>query len=150
MDECCLNFDELLKDKGYKLTTQRRVVLDVVLENKGKHLNRQEIFDLVRKKNPDIGVATVFRTLPLLEEMGIVDGVDFGDGCIRYEIKNHELQHRHHHLICMKCNQITEVKEDLLDSIEDRIFVENSFKVLDHRVKFYGYCKACLDKVERK
>ena len=59
------DFGKILKEKGYKFTNQRQVVFDVVMENEGKHLNSQEIYELVRERNPEIGVATVYRTLAL-------------------------------------------------------------------------------------
>jgi Fur family ferric uptake transcriptional regulator len=141
------DFKEMLKEKGYKITNQRKHVFEVVIENDGKHLNSQEIYEHVRQKYPEIGVATVYRTLALLEEMGLIYGVDFEDGFRRYEIaKDHE-EHRHHHLICLECGFIREVPEDLLGAIEEGILKKHNFKVLNHRVKFYGYCEKCAKKM---
>ena len=137
---------EQLKEKGYRLTDQRLAILETILNNKGKHLNSQEIYDLVKEEHPEIGVATVYRTLPLLEEIGIVYGGDFGDGSIRYEVaKEHEV-HRHHHLICIECGSIEEFEDDLLESIENEIYKKKQFEITDHRVKFFGYCSKCLSK----
>ncbi len=141
------DFNKILKEKGYKFTSQRQHVFEVVTENDGKHLNSQEIYELVRKKYPEIGVATVYRTLSLLEEMGLIYGVDFEDGFRRYEIVKDAEEHRHHHLICVECGTIHEVEEDLLGAIEEKIFRNNKFKVINHRVKFYGYCEECLNKM---
>jgi len=138
------SFNQILKEKGYKFTSQRQHVFEVVMENDGKHLNSQEIYELVRTEYPEIGVATVYRTLALLEEMSLIYGVDFEDGYRRYEIVKNEEQHRHHHLICLQCGSIQEVEEDLLGAIEVRILENNNFKVVNHRVKFYGYCEKCL------
>lgn len=141
------DFNRILKEKGYKFTNQRQHVFEVVTENDGKHLNSQEIYELVRLKFPEIGVATVYRTLALLEEMGLIYGVDFEDGFRRYEIaKDHE-EHRHHHLICLECGAIREVQEDLLGTIEEAIYKKNNFMVINHRVKFYGYCEKCMNKM---
>jgi Fur family ferric uptake transcriptional regulator len=140
---------KILKEKGYKFTSQRQPVFEVVTENDGMHLNSQEVYELVRKKYPEIGVATVYRTLALLEEMGLIYGVDFEDGFRRYEITKDEEQHRHHHLICIECGSIQEVAEDLLGSIEEEIYRKNKFQVINHRVKFYGYCEQCLNKWRR-
>lgn len=137
------DFSRVLKEKGYKYTNQRRCVFEVVMENEGKHLNSQEIYELVKNKYPDIGVATVYRTLSLLEDMELIYGVDFEDGFRRYEVVKDEEEHRHHHLICLECGKIREVEEDLLENIEDEIASKNNFKVIDHRVKFYGYCSDC-------
>lgn len=144
------DFNKILKEKGYKFTNQRQYIFEVVTENEGKHLNSQEIYELVRQKYPEIGVATVYRTLTLLEEMGVIYGVDFEDGFRRYEITKDDEEHRHHHLICLECGAIKEVEEDLLDTIEEVISKKNNFKVINHRVKFYGYCENCVMNMKGK
>ncbi len=141
------DLNKILKEKGYKFTNQRQHVYEVVSENDGNHLNSQEVYDRVRQKYPEIGVATVYRTLALLEEMGLIYGVDFEDGFRRYEIVKDDEQHNHHHLICLECGSIREAEEDLLGAIEDEIFAKNKFKVINHRVKFYGYCDECMQKM---
>lgn len=140
-------FNKILKEKGYKYTNQRQHVFEVVTENDGEHLNSQEIYEHVRRKYPEIGVATVYRTLALLEDMGLIYGVDFEDGFRRYEIAKDKEEHRHHHLICLECGSIREVQEDLLGAIEEGISRKNNFMVLNHKVKFYGYCEQCLKKM---
>jgi Fur family transcriptional regulator, ferric uptake regulator len=142
------NFKEQLKERGYKLTIQRQAVLDVVVEHEGEHLSTEEIYELVKKNHPEIGLATVYRTLLLFDNMELVYKIDLDDGCNRYELNNHKEDHRHHHLICTNCGTIAEVQEDLLDSLEDQILRKNGFIVKDHRVKFYGYCKKCVDNKE--
>lgn len=138
------NFRQQLKDKGYKLTAQRQAVLDVIKEHEGEHLKSEEVYALVKQKSPDIGLATVYRTLLLLDRMELVYKLDLDDGCSRYELNKEKEQHRHHHLICTRCGAVEEVEEDLLDSLEKQIIRKNGFLVKDHRVKFYGYCKKCL------
>ena len=133
----------VLKKNGYKLTSQRKATLETILENQGKHLSTEEIFVEVKKTNPRIGLATVYRTLLLLEELGILIKHNFEDGRNRYELGHPEQDHDHHHLICLKCGEVSEVKEDLLDSLEEIIDKNYGFKVANHKVKFYGYCKEC-------
>ena len=77
---------EDLKNKGYKLTPQRRSIVDTIIENEGSHLTVEEIYDKVKIQCPEIGLATVYRTVMLLEEMGIVYKLDLDDGCSRYEL----------------------------------------------------------------
>ena len=105
---------ERLKSEGYKLTPQRRAILDTIIENQGKHLNTEEIYNLVKKKCPEIGLATVYRTLQLLDEISMISKLNIDDGCIRYELNTSENDHQHHHLICEVCNDIIEVELDLL------------------------------------
>jgi Fur family transcriptional regulator, ferric uptake regulator len=137
------SFKEQLKEKGYKLTEQRQSVLDVISGHEGEHLSTEEIYELVKETCRDIGLATVYRTLLLLESMELIYKMYFDDGLGRYEINNNKEDHRHHHLICMNCGSVAEVKGDLLESLEKQIHNINGFIVKDHRVKFYGYCSKC-------
>jgi Fur family transcriptional regulator, ferric uptake regulator len=137
---------ERLKEKGSKLTPQRRATLNVIIQNKGEHLNTEEIYELVRKDCPEIGLATVYRTLQLLEEMDIISRINLDDGCSRYEIKTDEEDHQHHHLICQQCSKIIEVKIDLLDHLEEEIEKEYDFDIKDHKLKFFGLCSDCKHK----
>lgn len=140
------NFKERLKEKGCKLTMQRRSVLDVLLEHHNDHLSTEEIYDKVKMNFPEIGLATVYRTVQLFEEMGIVDRLNFDDGCSRFELASDDTVHHHHHLICEECNRVFEVENDLLDEIEKEIESKYEFKIHDHNVMFYGICKDCAAK----
>lgn len=126
-----------------KLTPQRRVVLATLLENNESHLSAEELFALAKDKDPEIGLATIYRTLDLLEDLHILHKLNFGDGRSRYELCHLQTDHQHHHLVCLRCNQILEVKEDLLHQLEQLIDDEHGFRIVDHRVQFYGYCASC-------
>ncbi len=141
---------EDLKKKGYKLTPQRRAIVDTIVDNEGKHLTAEEIYDEVKKNCPEIGLATVYRTILLLEEIGVVSKLHLNDGCSRYELVHSDETHRHHHLICNICNDVIEVQDDLLEDIEESIEKEYKFKILDHALKFYGICKKCQKEQEDK
>jgi len=106
-------------------------------------LSIDEIYKYVKEENPDIGLATVYRTLTMFENIGIVVKLDLDDGFGRYELARRNEDHGHHHLICSKCGSVSEVKEDLLESLEEQILLKNDFLVKDHRVKFYGLCGKC-------
>ncbi|MGL5313683.1 MAG: Fur family transcriptional regulator [Peptostreptococcaceae bacterium] len=135
---------EKLKETGFKITPQRRAIVDILLRNNSEHLSSEEIYDLVRVDCPEIGLATVYRTMQLLDEVGVISKLNLDDGCIRYELSlDKEDCHNHHHLICKKCGKIMEVKEDLLDSIEKQIQEIYKFDIVDHDVKFYGTCENC-------
>ncbi|MBV1818167.1 transcriptional repressor [Anaerosalibacter bizertensis] len=137
---------ERLKEEGYKLTTQRRAILDAIIENSGSHLSPEEIYEVVKLKYPEIGLATVYRTLQLFEQLDIVCKLNFDDGCNRYELNSDSNDHHHHHLICLNCGKVIEVKLDLLENLEYEIEREGKFKIVDHNVKFFGYCIECRDK----
>lgn len=132
-----------LKEKGYKLTPQRRATLDTIIENKGKHLSTEEIYDLVKDKCPEIGLATVYRTLQLLDELELISKINLDDGCSRYELNTQEDDHQHHHLICVKCGDIIEVEVDLMEALEEEIEKNYDFNIMDHKVKFFGHCSKC-------
>jgi Fe2+/Zn2+ uptake regulation proteins len=138
-----MNFNEQLKGKGYKVTNQRKIVLDVISENQGKHLIPDEIYNLVRTRTPNIGIATVYRTLSLLEKLGLIYKVELVPGIISYEMSQMDMQHKHHHLICLGCGDVIEVKEDLLENLEEKIALNHDFLIKDHILKFYGYCPSC-------
>lgn len=140
------DFKEKLKEKGCKLTMQRRSVLDVLTEYNSEHLSTEQIYDKVKEKFPEIGLATVYRTVQLFEEMGIVDRLNFDDGCSRFELASDNTVHHHHHLICEVCSKVYEVENDLLEEIEKEIERKYQFKIHDHNVMFYGTCKDCVGK----
>jgi len=145
MQEIMDRLKEQLKSKGYKLTPQRRAILDTVIDNQGKHLSTEEIYDIVKKCCPEIGLATVYRTLQLLSELDVLSKLNLDDGCVRYELNTHEDDHQHHHLICTNCGDVIEVVVDLLDALESEIEVNYQFKINDHKVKFFGICKKCQE-----
>lgn len=136
-----------LKENGYKLTPQRRAIVNVIIRNEGRHLTTEELYDLVKVECPEIGLATVYRTVQMLEAIGVVCKLDLNDGCNRYELVHEEENHQHHHLICTVCNSVIEVKGDLLDTMEHEIEDEYKFKVKNHSLKFYGICSDCLRKL---
>ena len=136
----------ILRDNGYKFTNQRRDIYTVFMDNKGKHLTTEDVFNIVKKQNSDLGIATVYRTILLFENLGIISRLSFEDGVIRYELKCDDTAHRHHHLICLDCHKISEVKVDLLETLENKIEKNENFKIVDHNLEFYGYCASCQEK----
>lgn len=134
---------EKLKSQEYKLTPQRQLILEVLLENKDKHLSAEEVYNLVKQKAPDVGLATVYRTLELFLEFEIIHSVNFGDGRKRYEYGEDNDGHHHHHAICTKCGTILEINEDLLEELERQVSEQFEFTVTDHELKIFGYCKNC-------
>lgn len=141
-----MTYEELksvLKEKGYKMTPQRIAVLEAIVENPGKHLSTEEIYDLVKVTFPEIGLATVYRTLILLDELEVISKLNLEDGCVRYEINDNEERHHHHHLICSTCGKVLEVEVDLLDELESKIEKDYDFEIRDHKLKFYGLCSDC-------
>ncbi|MDA8066817.1 MAG: Fur family transcriptional regulator [Thermaerobacter sp.] len=133
-----------LQGQDYKLTPQRQIILRAFLDHAGQHLSAEDVYRLVKTQYPEIGLATVYRTLELLSGLDVLHKINFGDGCTRYEVSEGDLhQHHHHHLICVKCGQVSGFADDLLDSLEASIEGTTGFRVLDHQLKFYGICAQC-------
>lgn len=148
MEEQLNRFRKLLKERGLKTTSQRMAILKVLLAQPDSHLTAEEIYDLVKKDWPDIGLATVYRNIQLLSEMNLIDKLNLDDGYVRYEIgdQNQENHHHHHHMICVSCGKVFAFQEDLLDNLEKKIEQTTGFIVSDHEVKLYGHCAQCLAK----
>ncbi len=138
-----------LSEHNYKMTPQRQEILKVFIENSnGSHLSTEEVYELLRKKDFDFGLATIYRNVELLNSLGILTRIDFGDGRTRYELNNANPRiHQHHHLICLSCKKVIEFEEDLLDNLEEFIARKSDFQIVNHEVKFFGYCSECRNKV---
>ena len=147
MSSCHEAYKLKLKESGYKLTPQRLAIINAIEENKGKHLNTEEIYDIVKQRNPEMGLATVYRTLQMLDELEVVSSLNLEDGCVRYELYCDDGSDHHHHLICSNCGSVIEVEGDLLDQLEAKIEKEYDFKIVDHKLKFYGLCSKCKNLV---
>ncbi|HLS60590.1 MAG TPA: Fur family transcriptional regulator [Virgibacillus sp.] len=132
-----------LHSKSYKLTPQREATLRVLLEQNEEHLSAEEVFLLVKDKAPEIGLATVYRTLELLSELKVIDKINFGDGVSRYDIRREGAEHFHHHLVCIECGSVEQIVDDLLGEVEEIVETDWEFKVIDHRLTFHGICKKC-------
>lgn len=147
-------FEQLLKEKGLKVTRQRLMVLEAIASSPKEHLTAEEIYTLVKVECPEIGLATVYRTIQLLNELRLIDRVNFDDGFVRYEMgnaSNHGQKHRHHHLICIKCGKVISFQDDLLEELEAKIAATTGFRVVNHEVKLYGVCVECGgDLIEEK
>jgi len=138
--------NDKLKDNGYKLTLQRKLILENLLEHEGEHLTIEELYEIVKVEFQDIGLATVYRTMQLFEDIGLVSKLNLDDGCNRYELVHENEHHRHHHLICIRCGKVTEVQGDLLESLEQSIEKRYDFQVQNHSVKIFGICSECKKK----
>lgn len=144
------DWKQVLRRNGLKVTSQRLAILQMLDNAADMHLTAEEIYDSVRKEEPEIGLATVYRTIQTMAERNILEKLNLGDGCVRYELSHRrgyrddgKQQHRHHHLVCLGCRQIFSFEDDLLEQLEAEIYEKNGFVVTDHDVKLFGYCKNC-------
>ena len=132
-----------LHSQSYKLTPQRESTVRVLLEHEEDHLSAEDVYLLVKDKSPEIGLATVYRTLELLAELKIVDKINFGDGVSRFDLRQEGAAHFHHHLVCIECGAVDEIQEDLLGDVEEIVERDWNFKIKDHRLTFHGICHRC-------
>ena len=134
-----------MKKSSYKLTSQREATVRVLLENEADHLSAEDVYLKIKEKSPEIGLATVYRTLELLTEINIVDKISFGDGVQRFDLRKEGADHFHHHLVCIKCGSVDEIEEDLLPEVERKVETKYDFQIHDHRLTFHGICKKCKE-----
>lgn len=132
----------LLAAENYKLTSQRKQILKILLDNEGEHLSAEEVYNILQEKKSGIGLATVYRTLELFCELGIVRQIDFDEDRRRYEL-NQDNNIHHHHLVCFECGKVIEFNDQILEEFEEHLQDKYSFKVEEHQIKFYGYCEEC-------
>ena len=146
MEERLNRVKQQLQQSSYKLTPQREATVRVLIENEKDHLSAEDVYLKVKDKAPEIGLATVYRTLELLAEIKVLDKINFGDGVARFDLRKEGAKHFHHHLLCLECGTIEEVEEDLLGEVEQIVESRYHFLVKDHRLTFHGICQSCQSK----
>ena len=121
-------------------TPQRMLVAETLFHH--GHLNVDELHQEVRRVDPSLGYATVYRTLKLLERCGLVHASNFGDGTARYEID--EGGHDHHdHMICTECSKIVEFEEPAIEALQMDVARKHGFALTSHRMDLFGLCPEC-------
>lgn len=135
------DFQHLLKDNALKFTKQRELVLKFLYENEG-HYTPEDIYTLLKQQYPNItiGIATVYRTLSLLETSHIASSISFGVQGKKYELG---LKKHHDHLICSKCGKIIEFYNETIEQIQEEVAKKFNFKMTDHTMKIVGLCENC-------
>src|ERR671939_605143 len=133
-----LDFERILKDRGYRLTNQRRIIVHE-LEGE-RHLSAEEIYDRVKGGHTELGLCTVYRTIDLLTELGIVRKDDFGEGYSRYELATERM---HHHARCRECGTVIEFNEELMEYLVLQVERETGFVTDLYEITLYGRCKEC-------
>ncbi|MFP3975362.1 MAG: Fur family transcriptional regulator [Dehalococcoidia bacterium] len=130
---------EALKEKGYRLTPQRSLILDV-LHQADKHISAEEILAEVRARYPKVNKSTVYRTLELLKRLGLVDETDLGQGRLCY---HHVDKGHHHHLVCQRCGRVLDIDEEMLDPLKKAIIEKYNFMPDIRHLVLHGYCLTC-------
>ena len=133
-------FEGHLRRKGLNLTRQREEILSCLLSAQ-RHLNTEEIYDQLKKKDPTLGRATVFRTVKLLQECGLVAEVGAVNGRSKFELKAD--RPHHDHMICVECGRITEFQSPMMERFQDEAIRKHGFEALWHRHEIFGRCSGC-------
>lgn len=131
-----------LEKRHYRLTPQREAVLLALYRERDGHLTSYELFTKAKKIHPELGLATVYRTLELFLEMGLLRDVQFDKGLTQYELRDHQDGH-HHHLVCKCCGHPQEIDGAFPKKLLDLITEETGFLITDYCCQFYGYCEKC-------
>jgi Fur family ferric uptake transcriptional regulator len=131
----------ILRQQGYRLTPQRLMVLDAV-KSSGKHLTADDIHAAILPQHPYVNIATVYRTLQWLTEVGLVAPIDTGNGPLRYEYVHGQT---HHHLVCQDCGYEQEIGDDILDALKAQLLERYAFTAQFHHLALPGRCSACQE-----
>ncbi|MBN1412356.1 MAG: transcriptional repressor [Spirochaetales bacterium] len=145
----CHKWGQKFIDFGFRLTAARECIFEILLKTDA-HLSAEDIYMAIHKINPAIGLTTIYRTLELLEQNGIVRKFEFGHGRAKYELnEEYEGKKHHHHLICEKCHKIVDYSEfvkeekEYIKKAENGLEKKYGFSIKDHLIDFYGICPDC-------
>jgi len=133
-------FKEFLQKKGLRLTKERGEILREIFSMRG-HFDPDELLLRLRKKRSGVSKASIYRTIPLLIESGLIEEVIKVDRHAHYE---HTYGHSHHdHMICIGCGKVIEFHSKGLEDLQERLCREEGFKGINHTLEIRGYCKRC-------
>ena len=132
---------QLLRRRGLKLTKQRYTICEVFFAQTG-HSAAEEILHNARARDPNVSLATIYRTLKLLQEYGLAESHNFQDGQARFEPRLDDSEH-HDHLICTKCGRIVEFFNAAIEKLQLKVAREHGFVITNHKMELYGLCEDC-------
>jgi Fur family ferric uptake transcriptional regulator len=132
---------DMLRAAGRRLTPQRRVILQV-LEESSRHLDADALYERVKARDPDISLATVYRTVAVLREIGLVEEHRLGKDHGHYETVRDE---PHYHFSCLRCGKVIEFHAPLVAQIERELGEQHGVRIVDTHLHVSGYCAQCKD-----
>lgn len=132
---------QTLKEAGYRVTSQRRTIIDVLLAHRGEHLNARELMDHIAGEDPGVGFATVYRTLEILVETNLLHQINLEEGFARYEVPDDRM---HIHLFCCRCGRVIHLPEDGDKEQTLAAWAEGTgFSLLPQTLELQGLCEDC-------
>ncbi len=123
----------------YRMTRQRKVILEEVQRDLDRHMTADEIYEEVRKRLPRISLGTVYRNLEILAELGAIQKLELSGSIKRFDGN----PSRHYHIRCMRCGRVDNAPVAPLRQIEDKLYGATVFTILGHRLEFEGFCPKC-------
>ena len=132
------NYKNYLAQHQLKMTNQRKVIITEFLKI-GGHLSAEELFNIVKKEEESVGLASVYRTINSLVEAGLAVERRFLDRTSVYELENPG--HHHDHLICMRCRKIFEFENEAIEEQQRKVAQNLGFQLKDHKLELYGWCQ---------
>ena len=130
-----------LRDHGHKITPQRLAIVKILAKSEG-HPSVENIHFQIKKDFPTMSLATVYKNIALIKSIGEVLELGFPDGSNRYDGKTPT---PHPHVICIRCKKIVDPYLGSLDDIKKEVALETNFKILNHRLDFFGICSDCME-----
>lgn len=139
---------EILHEAGFRITSQRKVILEAIAQQVGWHVHPKDVFTYVQQKDETIGLATVYRTLKVLEDMDLLNKIYLiGQQNVHPNDENHGV---HYHLICLKCGAIRDTNDDMLERITEYAKSHYGFSVTQTKLTLYGLCEDCERFMKKK
>jgi Fur family ferric uptake transcriptional regulator len=132
--------ESALRQRGYKITSQRRSIISVIIGAR-EHLTPAAIHEKVIREYPSVGLVTIYRTLEMLAELGLICEMHAGGSCRSYLMRRPT--GHHHHLICSDCGKVIDFTDCDLGDLESRLAAETKFKINGHLLEFLGQCREC-------
>jgi Fur family ferric uptake transcriptional regulator len=139
MTDKLTKLSDALQEGGFRLTQSRRHILAALVASEG-HITADNLVEIVHRKRPGIGRMSVYRTLDLLSELGLIRPVYQGTGAAHYIMLDNG---HHHHLVCSTCDKVFEFDDCVLQEIENNISSAFNFEIQGHLLEFFGRCHDC-------
>jgi Fe2+ or Zn2+ uptake regulation protein len=139
MDDLAIACERRLRAAGKRITPQRRLVLDIFARATG-HLDAGDIYELGRQRDPRLSLSTVYRTLSILKETGVVRELHLDDEHHHYEL---DVKDEHSHLVCLGCGRVIEVDSEAMVAMAESLGDAHDFEIASAHIELSGYCAAC-------
>jgi Fur family ferric uptake transcriptional regulator len=136
---------EELRKRGFRLTNQRETIIKVLMENSEKHCSISDLWELAREKDPSIGIATIYRTVNLLSDLGLLNLINGEEGFYRFELPDERM---HFHIFCKVCGKLIQMKDEAGKEQELHHWIEEEgFHFIPQTLKLPALCDECYKRL---